>query len=842
MPEIAQATIVVTPVLEGAQQTITKEMTGAAGPAGDAAGKAAGQNFGQSLGKGMSKVGGTMTKAVTAPIAGIAAASVAAWKEVDTGLDTIVTKTGASGDALAEMEGILGNLATSIPTDFETAGAAIGQVNTRFGLTGEKLEKLSGQFIKFADINGQDVSSSVDSVSKMLGAFGMSADDAGKMLDALNVVGQQTGVDVGQLADTVAANAKQFQEMGLSAEEAAAFLGSASMAGLDSSAAMMGMKTAMKNASEEGVSLSEKLQEFEGVMSSNASESDKLAYAYELFGTRAGAAIENAVANGSVNLSDFSASLGEFEGSVSNTFAEAQDPMDDFQMTLNELKQVGANLVETAGPVIADVLGRFSDGISKVKAAWDGLSPGTQDMIIKIAGIAAVAGPLLMIGGKVIGGISKIAGGLGGLIGNIGGLGSAASTATGPVAAAGGSFASMAGSALQLIAMGAGIWLIANGLSQLAQSAIQLSQAGGAAIATFFGMVGGIAALLAVAAAVGPMMSAGALGFLAFGAAALAIGGAINLASRGIGIVIDAVGRLVDTIASNAPGITSIVESIGNAVGNVIDKVSDGIVKIIDAISGGLSKVLDSIAGIIKAVGEAALNAGTGFEKLANAVIRLVKDTSLGDLAGTLIAVSKGVKAISKSASEASSGAAAMNKIGAAFKLIGVSAKAVSLGMTQFGKTTMNATKSISRSFTTMNLGRAMQMQMRAATNAANAGIRSLRSAFANTSFRFNQHIAVPHFSMSGSFNAEKGTVPSVSTRWYKAAESTPYLFQHATLFGAGEANDEVLYGRQALMRDIKEAAGGRNITMTFNVSGADNPAQFADKVARELEMRLRTA
>ena len=39
MPEIAQATITVTPVLKGAQQTITKDMTEAAQPAGQAAGK-----------------------------------------------------------------------------------------------------------------------------------------------------------------------------------------------------------------------------------------------------------------------------------------------------------------------------------------------------------------------------------------------------------------------------------------------------------------------------------------------------------------------------------------------------------------------------------------------------------------------------------------------------------------------------------------------------------------------------------------------------------------------------------------------------------------------------------
>ncbi|MBR2601181.1 MAG: phage tail tape measure protein, partial [Clostridia bacterium] len=81
--------------------------------------------------------------------------------------------------------------------------AAIGEVNTRFGVTGEALEELSSQFIKFAEINGQDVSGSVDSVSKMMAGFGLEAEDAGRILDALNTVGQQTGVDVGQLLQLV---------------------------------------------------------------------------------------------------------------------------------------------------------------------------------------------------------------------------------------------------------------------------------------------------------------------------------------------------------------------------------------------------------------------------------------------------------------------------------------------------------------------------------------------------------------------------------------------------------------------------------------------------------------
>ena len=50
------------------------------------------------------------------------------------------------------MQDSMKSLATSIPTDFETAGAAIGEVNTRFGLTGQKLEELSMHILSILDI------------------------------------------------------------------------------------------------------------------------------------------------------------------------------------------------------------------------------------------------------------------------------------------------------------------------------------------------------------------------------------------------------------------------------------------------------------------------------------------------------------------------------------------------------------------------------------------------------------------------------------------------------------------------------------------------------------------
>lgn len=88
------------------------------------------------------------------------------------------------------------------------------------------------------------------------------------------------------------------------------------------------------------------------------------------------------------------------------------------------------------------------------------------------------------------------------------------------------------------------------------------------------------------------------------------------------------------------------------------------------------------------------------------------------------------------------------------------------------------------------------------------------------------------------------GTKPSISVSWNAKAMENPYLFSNATLFGAGEAGDEVLYGRSALMSDIADAVGngGATITNYITVNGADDPEDWAKRLVRQMKLEMRSA
>ena len=369
----------------------------------------------------VTNVGENLSKNVTAPIMGVGAAALAAFNEVDAGADIIVKKTGASGDALDGMTKSMETLATTIPTDFETAGAAIGEVNTRFGLTGQELEDLSGQFIKFADLNDTDVSSSIDSVQKVMSLFGIETQDAGLVLDAFNAVGQRTGLSVDSLASSMVTNGAAMKDMGFSASDAANFLGDVEVAGVDSNAVMKALKTSYKKAAKEGKNFNKTLSTMQTSIKDAETDEEAAKIATEAFGAAAGPQMAAAIREGTVSLDSLGTSLEDNVGSVSDTFANTVDPIDQFKLTLNSLKTTLASIGASVATVLQPILQQLATMITGLKEKWDALSPATQELIVKIALIAAAVGPILIIVGKVIASIGTIITAVGAVVGVLGG-------------------------------------------------------------------------------------------------------------------------------------------------------------------------------------------------------------------------------------------------------------------------------------------------------------------------------------------------------------------------------------------------------------------------------------
>ena len=354
---------------------------------------------------------GKKLSVLSAGLVALGAAAIKSFDEVDEGMDTIIKKTGATGDEADELEEIYRNIAGSMVGDFGEIGAAIGETSTRFGLTGDDLEALAKQFLKFSDINDTDVVNSIDTVQKALGAFGLDATDAESLLDRLTSVSQHTGASVDTLSEGLIQNGTAFQEMGLNIDQATELMGQMETSGANSETVMQGLRKALKSAAEDGVPLNDALAELQNQILNGTDGMDGLTAAYDLFG-KSGDQIYNAVKNGTLNFADLAVAVSDVSGAVDNTYEATLDGTDKMRLAWQNMQLGLADLGEAIGNTLAPVMDKITSAIQSVVEWFGNLDDGTKETIVTIGLIVAAIGPLLVVGGKVMKGISSITGAL----------------------------------------------------------------------------------------------------------------------------------------------------------------------------------------------------------------------------------------------------------------------------------------------------------------------------------------------------------------------------------------------------------------------------------------------
>ena len=416
--ELASAYVRLIPTTEGIGNAISEALGKETPKAGESAGKNTGKSFLGSFTNAMSgisqslkPIGDEMTKSLTLPIAGLATASMAAWKQVDDGMDTVIQKTGATGGALKDLQDSVELIATSTEFSFKDVGTAVGEINTRFGVTGGILNNLSNRFLQFAKINGVDVNQSIDQVQKAISAFGLSVDDTGAFLDTLNKVGQDTGVSMDVLESGLISNSTALRGMGLNAASSATLLGNLEKSGIDVSTAMMGLKKVQANAMAEGISMQDA---FVKALSSTDG-------AISVFGAKAGPQLYAAFQNGTLSADmfvDSSISLQDALGSVADTYTATLDPVDNFKIALNNIQLLGYKIAEAVMPALNEVIATLSDNVVGLIDKWEGLDPGMQQFILASVGVLAAAGPVISIISGITGSISKLSSGISMLLGH----------------------------------------------------------------------------------------------------------------------------------------------------------------------------------------------------------------------------------------------------------------------------------------------------------------------------------------------------------------------------------------------------------------------------------------
>lgn len=334
-----------------------------------------------------------------------------AFNEVDAGSDAIITATGATGKLAEGMDNVYKSIASSLPIDnLENIGKVIGEMNTQFGFTDEKLQHASEKMLKFSEITGSDVVASTQNAKQAISVFHMSSDDLDSVLDDVAKTAQDTGVSVDDLFQKAIEGAPQLQELGLSFSDSVKLLGAFEQAGVDGSAALSSLSKAAVNYAKDGKSLTDGLAETQDKILNATDQTEALNAAAEVFGTKGAVRMVDAIQRGVLNLNDLGVAASDSQGTVETTFSNTLDPIDEETVALNNVKLAMAEFGSAISEAVAPILETLVPIIQKVAKWFSGLSETSKTIIVVIGGIAIVISQLLPILAVVAGGIAAAGG------------------------------------------------------------------------------------------------------------------------------------------------------------------------------------------------------------------------------------------------------------------------------------------------------------------------------------------------------------------------------------------------------------------------------------------------
>lgn len=399
-------------------------------------------------GEKMTAAGEKLTVGVTAPILGLGGAAIKTANDFDTSQGRIQAQLGLTEDEAEKLNGIATDLwknAFGESIADATESLSIIKRNMK-DIPVDQLEKVAEKAFILQDAFGAELVDSTKVAQTMMTNFGISADEA---FDLMTRGFQEGGDYSGELLDTLNEYSPQFSRMGHSAKDMLNILIAGAEAGafnLDKVGdavkefnirAKDGSKTTAEgfeaiglNAKDMGDAIAaggdKGKKAFEATIAALVAMEDPVeqtAAGVALFGTQ-WEDLESGVIEAMGTTLD---QLGDVEGATqkagdalyNNLGSRATSIFRDFQ---EDLLPVGEELIDLA----EEYLPKVADVLSDVTEAFGDLSPEAKETALKIAGVAAAAGPALIVAGTLttgLGTLTKAGSGLVGMLGKVSGPG-----------------------------------------------------------------------------------------------------------------------------------------------------------------------------------------------------------------------------------------------------------------------------------------------------------------------------------------------------------------------------------------------------------------------------------
>lgn len=307
--------------LKKAQEDAAKGIDKTTDALGDGDEKA--KSFKESIGKIAVGVG-----AAIGALGGLGKAAYELGASFDDAYDTIRVGTGASGEAFEGLQQSLRNVAQNsigVGGDIAEIGSTLADLNTRLGVTGEPLEKLTTQF---QQLQGMGIDADINKVTGALQQFGIKGEAAPAAMDDLFRISQATGRSITEITDNLSKSGPALQQFGFGLNESAGLLGALDKAGLDSEKTLGSMTKALSVFAKEGKEPEKALwgtiQKIDE-LSKSGKDMEAIDMANKIFGAKGGAGFVAAVKSGKFEYDDFMHSIGASGDTINGVAEETAD-------------------------------------------------------------------------------------------------------------------------------------------------------------------------------------------------------------------------------------------------------------------------------------------------------------------------------------------------------------------------------------------------------------------------------------------------------------------------------------------------------------------------------------
>lgn len=299
--------------------------------------------------EGWSVMRGVMSDLVTQGInkaidafKGLASTAIESYQEYQSGYENIVKATGATGEVADNLQESYKSVSKRVKGEMTNIGKTLGEVNTRFGVTGKTLEDITVDFIKFAEVNNTDAAESVRLVSRAMQKANIDTADYNTVLDALTKASQANGVEANKVAEALTKYGVTTKALGFTTNDTIAILSNFEKEGVNTEQALKGLETATKNWTSKG---KDARTEFENVVDDIKKAPTDIAageIAIKAFGKN-GRELADAFRSSKFEYSEFVKELDSSQGTVKATYEQITDSFDEIELAWQGFKTDIAN-------------------------------------------------------------------------------------------------------------------------------------------------------------------------------------------------------------------------------------------------------------------------------------------------------------------------------------------------------------------------------------------------------------------------------------------------------------------------------------------------------------------